>query len=91
MYTYIYTHTADVYTHTICRYICTHSDNTTYAFGWAGAMRFINHCLEDSEPNVRALILNHYGVPHVSLYAGMCVLRPHTLVYVCLKASYTRY
>ncbi len=70
-YVHIYIHTLQMYIHTLYADICTHSDNTTYAFGWAGAMRFINHCLEDSEPNVRALILNHYGVPHVSLYAGM--------------------
>ena len=34
-----------------------------------GAMRFINHCLQDFQPNVRACVLNHYGVAHVALYA----------------------
>ena len=32
-------------------------------------MRFINHCLQDFQPNVRACVLNHYGVAHVALYA----------------------
>ena len=35
-----------------------------------GAFRFMNHCLEQQDPTVRALIVNHHGVPHVALYAN---------------------
>lgn len=30
----------------------------------------MNHCLEQQDPTVRALIVNHHGVPHVALYAN---------------------
>ncbi|EKX37536.1 hypothetical protein GUITHDRAFT_116344 [Guillardia theta CCMP2712] len=35
-----------------------------------GALRFINHCMENEEPTARALIVNHHGVCHVAVYAA---------------------
>lgn len=37
---------------------------------FAAFARFMNHCLENQDPSVRALIVNHKGVPHVALYAN---------------------
>lgn len=34
-----------------------------------GALRFMNHAMQDQEPSVHALIVNHYGVCHVAVYA----------------------
>lgn len=34
-----------------------------------GALRFMNHAMQDQEPTVHALIVNHFGVCHVAVYA----------------------